>query len=280
MSKLTKIYHNVSDVPATVTDDHVAAYAAQAAYFFMLSIVPIILLLLLIVRFTPITKADVMTGVITLFPSSVDSLITSVVNQVYNQSMSVIPITVFVALWSAGKGMLALTSGLNCIYKCRETRNYFFLRIKATIYTLIFLCIMIFILIISVFGPTVYHYLSGLIPFWNNTAAAKLLEIRTIMSPIIIVCFILLIYKVLPNRKGKLLYQIPGAIFGTVGWMAVSWGITVYLDVFTGFSTMYGSMTTIILIMLWMYFCMYAVLLGAELNMVLHVKFYPNKEGV
>lgn len=280
MSFFNRFYKNVSDVPTSVSDDHVAAYAAQTAYFFMLSIVPIILLLLLMIRVTPVTKADVMTAVIAIFPSSVDMLITSVVNQVYNQSMSVIPVTIFVALWSAGKGMLALTTGLNCIYKCRETRNYFFLRIKATLYTLIFLSIMLSILIVSVFGSTAYHYAQNHFPFWNNTIAAKVLEVRTVIVPVSIICFTLLIYKILPNRRGKLLLQIPGAIFATAGWLIVSWVITVYLDIFTGFSTMYGSLTTIILIMLWMYFCMYSVLLGAELNVLLHDKFYPNARGI
>ena len=88
-------------------------HKAQTSYFFMLCMIPIILLLLTMVQYTPVTKADVMTAVIQVFPSSVDSLITSIVNQVYNQSTGVIPITIVVALWSAGKGVLAMTSGLN-----------------------------------------------------------------------------------------------------------------------------------------------------------------------
>ena len=115
---------------ADVTEDHVGAYAAQSAYFFMLCMIPIILLLITMVQYTPVTKADVMTAVIQVFPTSVDSMITSIVNQVYNQSSGIIPITVVVALWSAGKGVLAMTSGLNCVYKCNETRNYIFLRIR------------------------------------------------------------------------------------------------------------------------------------------------------
>ena len=91
---------------------HVGAYAAQAAYFFMLSLIPIILLLLTMVRYTPVTKADVMTAVVQVFPTSVDSLITSIVNQVYNQSSTIIPITVIVALWSAGKCVLSSSTGV------------------------------------------------------------------------------------------------------------------------------------------------------------------------
>ena len=103
-----------------VSDDigehHVGAYAAQAAYFFVLSLIPIILLLLTMVQYTPVTKADVMTAVVQVFPSTVDTLITSIVNQVYNQSSTVIPVTIVVALWSAGKGVLSITTGLNAIF--------------------------------------------------------------------------------------------------------------------------------------------------------------------
>ncbi len=130
MKRLKEIYQKILNMTADVTEDHVGAYAAQSAYFFMLCMIPIILLLITMVQYTPVTKADVMTAVIQVFPTSVDSMITSIVNQVYNQSSGIIPITVVVALWSAGKGVLAMTSGLNCVYKCNETRNYIFLRIR------------------------------------------------------------------------------------------------------------------------------------------------------
>ena len=112
---------------------------SAVSIFFMLCMIPIILLLLTLVQYTPVTKADVMTAVMQVFPSSVDSLMISIVNQVYNQSMGIIPVTIIVALWSAGKGVLAMTSGLNCIYECPETRSYTFLRIRSTIYTVLLL---------------------------------------------------------------------------------------------------------------------------------------------
>ena len=51
--------------------------------------------------------------------------------------------------------------------------------------------------------------------------------------------------------------------------MILSWIFSVYLDIFKGFSTMYGSLTTIVLIMLWLYFSMYIILLGGEVNVVI-----------
>ena len=276
MKRLKEIYQKILNMTADVTEDHVGAYAAQSAYFFMLCMIPIILLLITMVQYTPVTKADVMTAVIQVFPTSVDSMITSIVNQVYNQSSGIIPITVVVALWSAGKGVLAMTSGLNCVYKCNETRNYIFLRIRATIYTVMFILVIIFLLVLSVFGNTLNIFIAAHVPILKNLAD-RLIAMRTIITPIVLMLFCLLIYKFLPNRKDKLRKQLPGAVFAAIGWMIVSWIFSVYVDIFKGFSDMYGSLTTIVLIMLWMYFCMYCILLGGELNMMMYDKMFTGK---
>ena len=277
MKRLKEIYQKILNMTADVTEDHVGAYAAQSAYFFMLCMIPIILLLITMVQYTPVTKADVMTAVIQVFPTSVDSMITSIVNQVYNQSSGIIPITVVVALWSAGKGVLAMTSGLNCVYKCNETRNYIFLRIRATIYTVMFILVIIFLLVLSVFGNTLNIFIAAHVPILKNLAD-RLIAMRTIITPIVLMVFCLLIYKFLPNRKDKLRKQLPGAVFAAIGWMIVSWIFSVYVDIFKGFSDMYGSLTTIVLIMLWMYFCMYCILLGGELNMMMYDKVFTGED--
>ena len=271
MKKVKNLYSKVIEITSRIGNDHVGAYAAQAAYFFMLSLIPIILLLITMVQYTPVTKADIMTAVLQVFPSSVETLITSIVNQVYNQSMGVIPLTILVALWSAGKGVLAMTNGLNMIYKCQETRNYVVLRIQATIYTVMFLLVIIFLLVMSVFGNTLNIFITEHIPFLEQFAD-KLIRIRIVITPILLVVFSLMLYKFLPNRKGRIKEQLSGAAFTAVGWMIVSWIFSVYLDVFKGFSTMYGSLTTIVLIMLWMYFCMYGILLGGEMNVMVKEK--------
>lgn len=254
-----------------IARDHVGAYAAQSAFFFMLCMIPIILLLLTMVQYTPVTKADVMTAVIQVFPSSVDSLITSIVNQVYNQSTGIIPITIIVALWSAGKGVLAMSSGLNCVYDCQETRNYIYLRIRSTIYTVMFIMVILLLLVLSVFGNRLNILIEEHAPIMLNMAD-WLIEARIFIMPSVMLVFLLLIYKFLPNRRDKYRKQIPGAIFATIGWMVVSWVFSVYVDIFQGFSSMYGSLTTIMLIMMWMYFCMYSILLGGEINVRLDKK--------
>ena len=273
---LKKIYDKAIKVSGEVGSNHVGAYAAQSAYFFILCMIPIILLLLTMVQYTPVTKADVMTAVVQVFPTTVDSLIVSIFNQVYNQSTSFITITIIVALWSAGKGVLALTTGLNFVYKCPETRNYVYLRLRATIYTVMFIVVIIMLLLLSVFGNSLSLFISSHIAILKPVAD-WLMDKRIIISPIVLVGFSLLLYKFLPNRKDSFKNQIPGAVFTAIAWMALSWIFSVYLDVFRGFSNMYGSLTTIVLIMLWLYFCMYSILLGAVINKMFSGKIFGEK---
>ena len=243
----------------TISSHHTGAYAAQAAYFFVLSLIPIIILLLTMVQFTSVTMEDVMTAVLQVFPSSVEELIRSIVLEVYTRSGSIIPITILVALWSAGKGVLSVTSGLNCIYDNTETRNYLYLRIRASFYTVIFILAIILSLVLSVFGNSISMMVYEHVPFLSKVVDF-IIRIRTVVTLVVLTVFWDLVYKFLPNRKNMakttLKRQLPGALFTASGWLLISFFFSVYLDVFTGFSSMYGSLTTIILIMLWLYVCM------------------------
>ena len=248
--------------------NHTGAYAAQSAYFFILSLIPIILLLLTIVQYTPVTKADVMTAMVMVFPEkNMQDFIIGIVNQVYNQSRTVIPVTAVVALWSAGKGVLAMSNGLNYSYEIRETRNYVFMRIRASFYTILFIIAIVLGLVLSVFGNSISLFINTRFPFMKETTES-ILEMRTFITFAILLGFSLMIYRFLPNHKVRVREQIPGAVFTAVAWQVISFIFSMYLTIFQGFSGLYGSMTAIILVMLWLYFCMYAILLGGLLNCI------------
>ncbi len=277
MEKKKRIKDQIVRIAATVNSHHTGAYAAQAAYFFVLSLIPIFLLLLTMVQFTPVTTPEVLQAMLQVFPDSVAPLIRSIVVQTYSQSGSIIPVTIIVALWSAGKGVLSVTSGLNCIYSNTETRNYFYLRLRASLYTVLFLLAIMLSLVISVFGNSISAMVYRYVPFLSKVVDF-IMQIRTVVTFIVLTVFWDLVYKFLPNRKHQakttLRKQLPGAAFTALGWQMISFVFSVYLDIFTGFSSMYGSLTTIVLIMLWLYGCMYIILLGGELNALLERFFY------
>ena len=192
--KWEKIKSQIFKVIITINSHHTGAYAAQAAYFFVLSLIPIFLLLLTMVRFTPITMSEVMTAVLKVFPESVAPMIRSIVSQVYFQSGTIVPVTIVVALWSAGKGVLSVTSGLNSICENMETRNYFYLRIRASFYTVIFLLAIVSSLVLSVFGNRISVMIYEHIPFLSKVVEF-IIRIRTFVTFVVLTVFWDLVYR-------------------------------------------------------------------------------------
>lgn len=258
-----------------ITDDHVSAYAAQSAFFIMISMIPIILLLLTLIRYTAVTKADVMTAAYELFPTSIRNTIIFIINEVYNQSQAVIPLTAIAAIWSAGRSMLAITSGLNVIYKQSETRNYIYLRLRSALYTVFLIVAIALSLVLLGFGNSISLFVNEHIPVFQYVTNF-IIEIRTVTAMCVLVVLSTVIYRFLPNNHRRLIRQVPGAVFNAFGWTLASFVFSIYVDVFKGFSNMYGSLTTIVLIMLWLYFCMYSMLLGGEINVLLE-EYLDNK---
>lgn len=274
MKKMWKSFWSIIE---KIMRDHVSAYATQAAFFMMLSLVPIIMLLMALIQFTPVTQGTIISIIHEMLPTTIQGAIISIVNEAYKQTGTTISVSILVAVWSAGRGMLAMANGLNSVRGYQETRNYIFLRLRAAAYTLAFLVSMILTLVLLGFGNSISLLVDRYIPVVQYVTDF-IIEIRIVVVMIMLIVMMLCIYRFLPSRSGKFINQLPGAIFTTVGWVGASFLISIYMDIFKGFSNLYGSLTTIVLIMLWLYFCMYLMLLGAEINHLLELRLDKQQE--
>lgn len=248
-----------------ISADHVSAYAAQSAFFMMLSMIPIILLLLTLIRYTPITQSDIMKAVYEVFPKTIRTTMVAIVSEVYSHNITTISLAFVMTIWSAGKGVMAISRGLNAIHKLDETRNYFFLRIRAAFYTILFIVAIVCTLVLLGFGNGISLMLYRYIPAFRYVIEI-IIRVRVFISIGLLTVITICIFEFLPNQRRGIKKQIPGAVFTALGWTFISFLFSIYMDVFKGFSNMYGSLTTIVLIMLWLYFCMYIMLLGGEIN--------------
>ena len=228
---MREIWKKVNKVLEKIIGDHVSAYAAQSAFFLMLSLVPILLLLMTLVRVTPVTQADIIKVAYELFPKTISSTMIAIVDEVYSQTGTTISVSLLVAFWSAGKGVLAMCNGLNTIRGLRETRNYIFLRLRAAGYTVLFLVSIILSLVLLGFGNSISMLVNEYAPVIQSVIDF-VIEIRTITT----ICFLIVvstcIYQFLPNKRGKFKNQLPGAIFTAFGWTFASFLFSVYMDIF------------------------------------------------
>jgi membrane protein len=261
-----------------IDDDHVAAFSAQAAFFIIISFFPFIMLLLSIIQFFPIEESSMLRIFTEIFPTAIHSLIISIITEIYDSAASttIISVTVITTLWSAGKGFLAVMRGLNSVYEINETRNGLLLRAIAALYTLIFAVMVLITMTLFVFGNRLYFWIERKLPVFVDTALV-IISLRTIVGLIVLIIFFLIIYTVIPNRKTKLMSQMPGAMLCSGGWMGFSYAFSFYIDNYSNYASTYGSLTAVVLFMLWLYFCMYILFLGAEFNLLFENKAFLQK---
>ena len=91
-------------------------------------------------------------------------------------------------------------------------------------------------------------------------------SLRSFLGFTIFFLFFLLLYMFIPDRKPNVKEEIPGAMFTSVLWILFSYLFSIYIDYFTNFSSIYGSLTYIVLFMLWLYVCMNILFFGALIN--------------
>ena len=252
------------------TEDHLGAYASQAAYFIVLSAFPFCIFLLTLLRYSPLTYEDLLNILQMLSPKMANDVIRTVMKEVYEQStIAITSFTIIFVLWSAGRGILSITRGINEIYHINETRDYFYIRFISAVYTLWLAVALIVTLGLLVFGNIIYRKVIQLLPVLHDFAAF-VISIRMLIIFCLLTMFFIFVYRVLPNKKTPLLYVLPGAISCSIGWMITSSIFAIYFNTSHSFAYMYGSLAGIMMIMLWLYTCMYQLFLGAELNNLLH----------
>lgn len=265
---------------AKIRKDYLSAFSAQAAFFILLSFFPFMLFMLNMTKYLPFNQTDVMNAVISIIPMDLHSYVVTIINELYSKtSGTIISFSAILLIWSASRGILAISTGLNAVYRTKESRNYFVLRFIATIYTFLMAIIIVVVLSVFVFGNTIINAIIQKYSQFENIASF-IVSIRTAAGIVVLVIFFMLVYKKLPNRKGRKRDELPGALFTTTIWLGLSYLFSIFIDNFTNISYTYGSLTGIIIALMWLYICMYVMLLGAEINYFLQEGYLTHLKKV
>lgn len=239
-------------------DRDVPVYAANAGYFIVLALFPMLVLLISLLRYIGLS-VDTLTGMLegiipaVLLPGAKRLIL----NTYQNTSGTVVSVSLLTALWSSGRGIYGLLTGLNSIYKVKENRGYLYTRAVSVGYTFLFLVVLVMTLILSVFGSSLLR----LSPFLYQLVHLRFLVLLLVQTALFTAMFM-----VLPNQHNPLLRSLPGALLASFGWLVFSNLYSVYVEHFSGLSSVYGSVYAVALSMLWLYWCLCLFFYGGALN--------------
>ncbi len=254
--------------------DSVYAYAAQASFSVCISAVPFLMLLLAVLRFfLPMNAEDLLVSALELLPRQAWNAAETVVTELYASGITLISVTAVILLWSASAGIRSIADGVRCVYGNRLTTGFVRRYAKSLLYTVVFLLFLLVTVLVLPFGRRIWELVIRFTRV-ESLFGETLVDLRGLISYLFLGVVFLFLFRALAPKGAGMRWKdhLPGAAAAAAGWVLYSWAYALYVDNYADYSVIYGSLTAVILFMLWLYMSMLILLLGAELNVWLYGK--------
>lgn len=243
-------------------------HASNAGYFIVLALFPALVLVLSILRYTQLDAQDLLTLIRAYIPRALESAVEKLVVQTYAYSgAAIVSASAVGALWSASRGIYGILKGLNTIYGVEENRGWFYTRFISVFYTFAFLLVLLLSLALNVFGEQILAMLPVDGRLWSFLSG--IVDLRFLVMLGVQTALFAAMFVFMPNKRNSLRESLPGAVLASIGWLIFSDLFSIYVDHFSAYSNIYGSVYAIALGMLWLYCCLSILFFGAALNKLL-----------
>ena len=250
----------------------------QLAFFLVLSLVPLIALIGTIAGALSIPVGTIKSVIGNSVPDAVADIIVSVMSaKGINFNVVAFLVAAFI-LASNGTNSMIITS--NEIYKIKAD-SFFRRRLKAIMMTLSLVGLFFFLLVVPIWGDTIFAIIkitaSKKVPIDFIYKVFKLLQYP--LTILVLYFNIKLMYITAPDEKIESKETTKGAIFTTVGWILASEIYSFYISTFSNYSLFYGSISNVVILLLWVYILSYIFVLGMIINVGNYQQLDNQKEA-
>ncbi|WP_260286565.1 YihY/virulence factor BrkB family protein [Peribacillus aracenensis] len=253
-----------------IKEDRVTGLAAEQAYYYLLALFPLLILLLSILPYLNIDIQTALDTIKTFMPAeTMDIIEKNIINILSERNGGLLTFGFLGTIWSASNGMNAFIHSMNIAYDVEETRNFIKARIISIVLTLGLVVAFIVMLGLPVFGKVIIDLLQQVIPIPEETQILFSL-LRWVIAVVVISLVLAFLYRFAPNKSFPIKHVIPGAVTATVLWLGISLGFSFYVSNFANYSSTYGSLGGVIILMLWLYLSGLIFVIGGEINAILH----------
>src|SRR5438067_4253252 len=254
-----------------ISDNAVSDRAANLSYYFVFALFPFLFTLVTLAAYLPVKGAvdDLMARLDPLMPDAAMQIIRGQLTALATrQRPHLLTFGLVLAIWSASRGVDALRTALNLSYDVKESRPWWKVQAIAIAVTTATSALMLIATAGLALGSGVGVWLAAKLHIdqfwallwgwlrWPLTAAGVMLVLA-------------LLYYFLPDVKQEWRYITPGSMLGTVLWLLLTWGFSVYAENFGSYDKTYGAIGGVIVLMTWFYISGFVFVLGGEVNAVI-----------
>ncbi len=243
--------------------------ASSLAYNFMLAIFPAIIFLFTLIPYIPISnfQDQLLTLIALVLPTNAYLAVeTTLIDIVQNQNSKLLSFGFIFALVFSTNGVHTLMQAFNKSSLIIETRSWLKQRIVALNLTILIAFALIFGLIIITLGEYVFAFLKSELVFKDSFWLRVIGFVRWLILIAVYFVTTSLLYRYGPAHAKKWRFFSAGSWLATVLAIITFWGFSFYINNFGNYNKLYGSIGTLIVVMIWLYLNSFILLLGFELN--------------
>jgi membrane protein len=270
------------DLWKETSEDNIFNGAAALGFYLTLAIFPALIFLLNLIPYLPIEnlQGEVFRQLDQLLPAeSAKMLSDTVVGIVSTKNEGLLSIGAVLTVWAASSGIYALMQQLNITYDVEEGRPFWKARLVALGLVVVFGLLTVSALTLVVAGDAFKSWLTGQV-FWNGAFSVAYDIARWAIVFVALSLAFSLMFYLAPNVRQEFRFVTPGSAFAVVLLLAASLVFKAYISRFADYNATYGSIGTVIVLMIWLNIMGLVTLLGSEINALLeHYSPEGKKKG-
>ncbi|HYD82065.1 MAG TPA: YihY/virulence factor BrkB family protein [Paucimonas sp.] len=251
-------------------EDDMTTYASALAYQVLFSLFPFLIFLIALLGFIERTEFFdwVRQQMQYLLPDPAMKVVDQVIAQLRQPQHTLLSVGVIVALWSASAAVRATMNALNVAYDVPEGRPAWKLYPLSIIYTIGVAAMLIAAALLMSVGPEAIEWITRMVGM-DRLFAALWTWLRWPVAVFLLCLALAVVYYVAPDVEQEFRFITPGATLAVIVWIAASLAFKYYVANFADYNATYGSVGTIVVLLLYFFISAAVMLFGAELNAVI-----------
>ena len=267
----------IEEIVSMIGKNQVSIHAAAADYYIFMALVPVLMLLVSLIRYLPLNDSEVIAYVMAGLPESVAEVINRLLAGIYKGASTAMTVSILLTVFSASAAMRAIMTALDAVYADEEKSNIIVFWVRSFIYMILFTLLVIFCFALLIYGGKLWEFLHALLPESGIVnfifGAGRYLHYIFVLA-VLTVAFTAM-YCFLPCGKHKMKHQWLGGAFCGLAWLAFSSIFSLYVSLSDKFGA-YGYIGSIMVALMWMYYCLMFLLIGGCINRYVELKAQKN----
>ena len=261
MADLRTLFARIKDFARTLNQRGIVTHAASGAFYTFLSLFPLTALAASLIPCVGISQAALFHLLDGFVPSGVSALLQAILSNVYQNVFPALPLSLLVLLWSAARSFSELLRGMAAMAGDPAVR-YLRRHLRAILLTVALLLTLLLSFSLLIFGAKIAVSMERTAPKAVVGTWAFVLRLRYIGMAALLWLLFVFLFRSIPNCSFTFREVRLAAALSAAAWILFSALFSLYASYLLDLS-LYGSMATMVVTMLWLFYCQYILLIGA-----------------